>query len=149
MSGSGTETAALREQDLAGLNLFRSVDVSLMVPQLAGCAIRNLQAGDVLIRRGENNRLLYLLLSGRVAVHISGKGEAIVELGAGESVGELSLIDGQPASADVVASEPCRVLVVDEELLWLLVDTSHAVSSNLLRSLVRRLRFDNDLIRED
>lgn len=147
---SGQVTALLPESELAGLMLFTSVEYEALAPQLAGCLVRTLVAGDVLIRRGDRNRLLYLLLSGRVAVHIDDAGgEAIVELEAGESVGEMSLIDGQPASADVVAMEPCRVLVVDDELLWLLVDTFHAVSSNLLHLLVRRLRFDNDVIRED
>ncbi len=41
------------------------------------------------------------------------------------------------------------MLVIDEELVWLLVNTSHAVSSNLLFTLAKRLRFGTDVIVED
>ena len=72
----------------------------------------------------------------------------IVILGAGETVGELSLIDKGPTSAFVVAHEPTRVLVLSEATMWALVTASHAVSLNLLRTLSTRLRRDNRLIDE-
>jgi diguanylate cyclase (GGDEF)-like protein len=64
-------------------------------------------------------------------------------------VGEISLIDRQPASAYVVAAEPTRVLVVDEDLLWMLTEVSHAVSSNLLRTLAARMRSGNKMLLRD
>jgi diguanylate cyclase (GGDEF)-like protein len=39
------------------------------------------------------------------------------------------------------------VLVLDEELLWMLARSSHAVAYNLLRTMASRLRGGNDLIR--
>jgi diguanylate cyclase (GGDEF)-like protein len=64
-------------------------------------------------------------------------------------VGEISLIDQQPTSACVIAAAPSRVLVIDEELLWLLADSSHAVSSNLLRTVAARLRIGNKMLEDD
>ena len=69
-------------------------------------------------------------------------------LGAGETVGELSLIDKGSTSAYVVAHEPSRVLVLSEATMWSLVTASHAISLNLLRTLSTRLRRDNRLIHE-
>jgi signal transduction histidine kinase len=71
-----------------------------------------------------------------------------VILGAGETVGELSLIDKGSTSAYVVAHEPSRVLVLSEATMWSLVTASHAISLNLLRTLSTRLRRDNRLIHE-
>ena len=60
--------------------------------------------------------------------------------------GEISLIDGLPASAFVVAAVPSRALVIDEQLLWILADSSHAVANNLLRTLAARLRGGNRIL---
>ena len=40
-------------------------------------------------------------------------------------------------------------MVVDEELLWLLANTSHAIATNLLGILARRMRHGNTLIAAD
>jgi len=40
------------------------------------------------------------------------------------------------------------VLAIDEELLWILVETSHAIASNLLFTLTQRLRYGNQVIFE-
>lgn len=136
--------------DLAALALFRGVDVPIVEPLLRDCDIRDLDAGGVLIEAGENNSHLYVLLSGRLGVHVGSRGsEPIAVIEAGESVGEMSLIENQCASAHVVALEASRLLVIDEALMWLLADTSHAVSSNLLNTLARRLRYGNSVIHDD
>ena len=141
---------ALAGTDLTALALFRGVDVPVVEPLLRGCDIHELAAGGVLIEAGENNSHLYVLLSGRLGVHVGSQGsEPIAIIEAGESVGEMSLIENQCASAHVVALDPSRLLVIDEALMWLLADTSHAVSGNLLNTLARRLRFGNNVIHQD
>ena len=136
--------------ELAGLALFRTVDLSAVEPLLHDCDVRELAAGQTLIRAGEPNRFLYMLLGGRLGVHVGSIGsEPIATIESGDSVGEISLIDNQPASAHVVALCDSRVLLVDEELMWLLADTSHAISSNLLNILARRMRYGNNLIHQD
>ena len=35
------------------------------------------------------------------------------ELGAGDFLGEIALIDGGPRTATAIAAEPCRLLVLD------------------------------------
>ena len=61
-----------------------------------------------------------------------------VSTGCEEYAGDMSLIDGKPASAYVIADQPCRLLVIDEELMWILAESSHPVCINLLSTLVRR-----------
>jgi signal transduction histidine kinase len=134
---------------LASLALFRSVDVDELASILRGCEVRNVPSGAVLIAEEQPNDRLYLVLSGELGVHLgSAASPPIVTLGQGETVGELSLIDGRPTSAFVVAHMPTRVLVLSESTMWALVTASHAVSLNLLRTLSTRLRRDNWLIHE-
>ena len=39
--------------------------------------------------------------------------------------------------------------MVDEELMWMLTEASHAISNNLLHTLAKRIRDGNDVIRQD
>ena len=142
--------AVLDTEELERLELFRSVKSTLFEPILRGCPILSLAPQEVLISAGQPNEFLYLVPSGRLSIHLdSANGPAVASLEAGESAGEMSVIDDRPASAYVVADVATRVLVVDEELMWMLTEASHAVSNNLLHTLVRRIREGNDVIRHD
>jgi diguanylate cyclase (GGDEF)-like protein len=136
--------------ELERLELFAAADLAALEPLLHSCAVRALASGEVLIEAGQQNRHLHLVLSGALSVHLeSPDARAITLLRAGSTAGEISLIDGEPASAYVIADGPTRVLVIDEELLWLLADSSHAVAYNLLRTLASRLRGGNDIIQRN
>ena len=136
-------------EELAKLALFRSVNVEELAPFLHDCEVRSIPSGEVLIEADQPNDRLFLVLTGEFGVHLDSPDSApIVILGAGETVGELSLIDKGATSAYVVAHEPSRVLVLSEATMWSLVTASHAISLNLLRTLSTRLRRDNRLIHE-
>lgn len=141
----GVSAAELGRQEL-----LRGVDPAALVPFLSASRILHLETGEVLIEAGRTSGELYLLLEGTLGVHLGGAQEpALLHVEAGETTGELSLIDGKPGSAHVIAATPCRILALDEEIVWLLVNTFHAVSTNLLFTLARRLRHGNALICED
>ncbi|MCP5149676.1 MAG: diguanylate cyclase [Ectothiorhodospiraceae bacterium] len=143
-------TATPSIAELAKLDLFESVELRTVASLLRGSPVRSLAAGDLLISAGEPNRFLYLVLSGRLSVRLrSPQAAPITWIGPGETVGELSLIDRAPASAYVVVEQAARVVCVDEDLTWMLVDTSHAVASNLLRLLARRLRLGNEMLSDE
>jgi sigma-B regulation protein RsbU (phosphoserine phosphatase) len=91
---------------------------------VSGSEVRRLVAEEVLLRAGQSNETMYLVMEGLVRVHVAGAERPYLRLGPGECVGELSLIDGQPASADLIADEPTVVLTIDREQLWWLVDAS-------------------------
>jgi diguanylate cyclase (GGDEF)-like protein len=136
--------------ELTDFALFRAVDRRVLRPLLGDCPVRELRAGQVLIAAGVLNEHLYLLLSGRLAIHLgSASSKAILTLEPGESVGELSLIDREPTSAMVVARSSSRVLRVHRDVVWRLVGVSHAFSRNLLATLSKRIRHDNQVIRDD
>jgi len=133
------------EEDLANIDLLRSVDPKAVEPLLRYCEPRCLKSGEILIYAGDSNRYLYLLLSGRLSVHLdTADNEPIAFIEAGESVGEISLIDNRPTSACVRAVQASRLMVIDEQLMWMLVNTSHAISTNLLFTLALRLRSGNN-----
>ncbi len=116
------QKAALNKKDLKNSLLLRGIELEPVLGLLEDCPVRELKEGTVLIHAGKPNRLLYLVLSGRLRIHIENLDlEPIAILEPGEIAGELSLIDNQVTSASVVAHEDCRLLELDEKTMWTLV----------------------------
>ena len=89
-----------------------------------------------------------MLIAGRLRVYLYTIGETLSIIEAGESVGEISIIDKQPTTAHVVAETRCRLLVMSEQILWSMVSGSHAVAINMLSLLASRLRESNTRLTE-
>lgn len=105
----------------------------------------SLAAGTTLIEQGEEGDALFLVLQGSVEVH---KGEHLVaEEGAGAYFGELALLDGEPRSATVVASEDVTVAVLGVRMFRTLLREFPEMALQLLAGLagdVRRARDELD-----
>jgi CRP-like cAMP-binding protein len=65
-------------------------------------------AGTKFIEEGGTNKHLWVVVAGKCAVQSAGT--LIAELGPGAAVGEISLVSGAPAVADVIAVEPAVLL---------------------------------------
>lgn len=65
-------------------------------------------ANTTFISEGDGNEHLWVVVAGRCEVRSAGA--VIAELGPGAAVGEISLVSGAPAVADVVAVEPAVLL---------------------------------------
>jgi len=133
---------------LSRLPLFRNVDLWTVRPLLERCAELDFPTGHVLLEPGRDDQHAYLLLRGRLTVHLDPQQPPIATLERGECVGEMSFFGGHTASAFVVCSEPCRVLAVDEGSFWDLINASHEIAINLLYILSRRVRTGNTTIGE-
>ena len=131
-------TAALASPLLAG------VDPALAHSVLATCAALELIAGTTLLAPGDHNSSLFLVTAGRLLVYLEDpSGKHYLALESGDCVGEMSFIDGRPASAHVLASTDTRVLEVANEPVWRLIDGTPEFARNLLRVLASRVRNDN------
>lgn len=117
------------------------------MPLLSDCNIRKIADRETLIKTGDINNNVYLILSGEFNVHLTPEcTDPVTVLEPGQSIGEISIIDHQPASAYVSAAKDSRVLVIDEEVMWSLIGSSHAIANNLLVVLSQRLRHGNSVI---
>lgn len=131
---------ALTEKNL----LFTGVDFASVEYMLEHSVIRDLAAGEKLLQPDIPNHHVYLILEGKLSIHLNTQ-ETLehTSLVAGECVGEISLVDGKPPSALVVAAEPTRVLSIPHETVWSLVERSHEIALNLLDILAGRMRSDH------
>ena len=127
--------------------LFANISLESVEHLLEGCERRNLERGEHLLEAGAANSNLYLVLDGELRVYLTDRNlPAQAVLGAGDCVGEMSLLDGQAASALVLAARDTQLLVVPHEVLWSLVDCSHGVARNLLAILSGRMRASNQAL---
>ncbi len=139
----------ISEDELEQIKLFNGVRLSSIKPLLDNCPVLYLEKDETLIEAGEPEEFMYLLLSGRLQVLLQKNADQpITVLESGDSVGEISILDHQPTSGYVIADKPSRVLRIDEETLWKIVETSHIASNNLLRTLAYRLRFGNSVMHQ-
>lgn len=133
---------------IADFPLFDRLSPRVRRALVSAASTRRLAAGARLLVRGEINTSLFVILDGAVDVVLPGIDAPHVRLGPGECVGELSIIDGQPVSADVTAVEPTTVLQLDHIQVWSLIDSSATFARNLLRTLAGRVRRDHAVLAE-
>jgi CRP/FNR family cyclic AMP-dependent transcriptional regulator len=98
---------------------------------------RFLELGEVVLVDGESAPALFVLLEGGLRIEKAGVVIATVTE-PGACVGEMSLLLGVAATADVVASEPSVVAVIDNAHATLEGDAGLPIV--LARLLARRLR---------
>jgi CRP-like cAMP-binding protein len=96
------------------------------------------ESGDTIVKKGDEGTGFYLVLDG--AVEIRSNGNTISRLGPGQFFGEMSVVDAQPRSADVVAVEPSRVLFLSAWSFKSLVSERPRIAVKMLQEFVRRLR---------
>jgi CRP/FNR family cyclic AMP-dependent transcriptional regulator len=102
---------------------------------------RKYETGEFIVRKGEVTVGFYLILEG--SVEIRSNDTTLSKLGAGQFFGEMSVVDNQPRSADVVAVEPSRCLVLSAWSFNALVSKHPKIALKILQEFVRRLRDTN------
>ena len=122
---------------LRSVPLLRGLD-PVELERLGGLAIElDYADGEVLIRQGEPGDRFFLIDSGTVTVERNGR--AIARRGPGDHLGEISLLDGRPRTATVVAEGPVHAIVLDRRDFDRLLDEQPAVARQLVGALVERL----------
>jgi CRP-like cAMP-binding protein len=89
------------------------------------------------LRQGISGSAFYIVLEGEAAVVIDG--QHVSTLGRGEVFGEVSLLLGEPPTADIVALRPLRCLVLAGDRLADFLIEHPRVAYRILQSEARKL----------
>ncbi len=126
--------------------LFKGLDEAQISQVLAQADVRSYNGGDVIARQFEKGNDMFVVSSGTVVV----KGfndEVLAELSQGSLIGEVSLVDDSPRSANVVAKGPVECIVINGAQLKGLMGSDDAMRAaiyeRLSRVLAGRLRAAN------
>jgi CRP/FNR family transcriptional regulator len=109
---------------------------------------KHFEPGAVVMRQGEASDVLHVITRGHVRVERSQPGEAplvLAELGVGDVVGEMGLLDSAPRTATVTALEETETLEIHATVMALVLMEYPQIAAALLRTLSRRLRSADEL----
>lgn len=141
-AAGGTVADALSLADVAILGPLPEEERQRVATQ---CAYRRVAAGDVLLARYGVGSAVLFILTGRVrVVHRFGREDevTIATVAAGETIGEISAVDGGVVSASIVAELDCVVAVLPNEAFRALIARRGEVALALLRrwaAIIREL----------
>jgi CRP/FNR family transcriptional regulator, cyclic AMP receptor protein len=110
---------------------------------ISRCRPVEVQAGRSLLAQEEVGSRMYVIVAGCVDIqgyYSSGEPIYLAQRGAGELIGELSLIDGKPHVADVVAASQCVLLPLDRAQFRDLVAADPRFALNVMTCLAGKLR---------
>jgi CRP/FNR family transcriptional regulator, cyclic AMP receptor protein len=121
---------------LSGLPLFTDVSKRRLRKIAHDAEVREFAPGETVVATGAPPDWFYVVLGGEAKV--TGKPEAR-SLGTGDYFGEMALIDGEPRSASVVATEDLHVMRLPRRAFLELLE-EEGVAAQLLAELGERVR---------
>ena len=121
------------------LENFSSAEVRLLAHFME---VYHAPPGVEIIREGEGGDFILMVLQGRVEVHKRDRWNtpqliAVVE--AGRTLGEMSMIDGEPRFASCIAVEPVQIAVLRRESLARIIVEQPLLGAKILMELVLML----------
>lgn len=133
---------------LADIDLFAGL-TPMQLDWVAQRAHRRVfEAGRNVMTIEQPGEAVYIILHGTVKIHVEqGERDVILSiLGAGDLLGEMSLIDSVGRSASAVTLESSLLLWMDKVTFNYILDNFPAVARNLVRILSARVRLSDQLI---
>lgn len=121
--------------------LFADMPLSAMKAFYNVCQDRTLVEGELLIEQGRPGVALFVIRQGEVSVlRVEGdQAKEVAVLGAGDHVGEMSLVDEAPTSARVVAKTEVRLFEVSRDQFLRFLQAHDKFAVRVLRVFVRTM----------
>ena len=135
-----SDSAVLIREALTKAGLITGMDQTEINDLLQIAEEREFSDGITIIREDSKTRDLYIVLKGRATVTLSIpsgelKEEIVYTMHDGQIFGELSLVDGSPRSASVIAQDKVTTCRFDFELLNTLLEKKPRIGYLLMRNI--------------
>ena len=134
---------------LAGIKLFEGMSPKQLDWVAQRAHRRVFPVGTNVLTIEQPGEAVYVILYGTLKIHIDqGDGRDVILsiLGAGDLLGEMSLIDSVGRSANAVTLENSLMLWMDKRTFNYLVDEVPPVARNLVQIMSSRVRLSDQLI---
>lgn len=134
------------------MDIFTALKTSPLFRELDRRALRSIAThaewverggGQYLFRVGDDSDALYLVVSGRIRVVRPQANRApllLGEIGAGDTVGEMTIVTGEPHSSDAYALRDTALIRISREVFETLVARHPTAMLRVTRMIVERLR---------
>jgi CRP/FNR family transcriptional regulator, cyclic AMP receptor protein len=124
-------------------SLFRSLPAGDLEALAAASRSRTFRRGQIVFTAGDPGDTLIVVISGRIKVVVrsaDGGELTLTIIGPGDVLGELSVADGGPRSADAETLDECRLLLMPRETILDVCSRAPAVAQALTASIAAMLR---------
>lgn len=138
---------------LHAIPLFADLEDSELMDVLRNAQPVQHDAGHVICRQGDPGDCMYVIQSGDLTINIKaadGRSIPVATLKAGDLLGEMTLVDAQPRSADVIAATQVRMFRIDRSAFDSMRKLLHPAVFKMLRRIglttCARLRKVNETV---
>ncbi len=131
------------EKFLAKLPLFKKFSQADLNKLIEKSHVKNFAPQEVIIHFGHPGRFLGIVLDGEAEAVITSKTGERVRLGMlerGDFLGEMSLLTGEPTSADVIALKKCNLLLIPQQAFLTIVAVNPEAVKVMAKTITERLR---------
>ena len=126
------------EEVLANVDLFSGLEKGDLERIARSAVPRSYAPGEQIVKEGDQAVAFYIITKGKVDVR---KGDKSVNtLGAGESFGEMALLDGYPRSTSLYALEETDCLAMTRWDFTAELNTNPSIAVAMLPILSKRIR---------
>ena len=132
---------------LKKVSLFSNLSEAHLSSIAEFCVERSFSEGGVIIKQGDPGIGLYVICSGKVKIvkeTAGGEKLDIAELGPGDFFGEMTVLDSAPRSANVIALEESKCLVLSAWDFNARMNVHPEIALKILPVVVKRFRETNE-----
>jgi len=123
---------------LRGVPLFANLDEHELEQVGRHADEASVAEGQVLVTQDDSGNSFYVIIEGRADVIRDG--QKLAELGDGDFLGEMALLEDLPRSATVVTTTPTRVLEMHRRDFSSVLDDAPHLARKMLATMAHRLR---------
>ena len=140
--GDATQFAVQMHRMISYSPLFENINLPEIRLMSHYMQVYRAAPGDEVIREGDAGDFMIFLIEGRVEVFKQDRWNSprlIAMIGPGQSLGEMSMIDGEPRFASCIAGEPCLMAALSRENLARIILDQPILGAKILMELVLML----------
>ena len=131
------------EESLGGIAVFKDLPARDLEVLVKCCQWHRYAASQQIVGHMDETTDIFFIVDGKVRVvsySLSGKEVTFRDIGAGEMFGEFAAIDGQPRSADVVATTDALIASMSANVFWEVLADHPTVTATILKRLTKQIR---------
>jgi CRP-like cAMP-binding protein len=133
-------------EDIRKYDFFKNLPDSVLVELSQEIQELSLESGEELFRKGDPGDALYVIQTGWIKLvgeDADGSEVVLNQVGPGNIIGEMAMIDQEPRSAGVVAITPTKLLRLHSEKFVEVLKQEPSIGIQVIRDISERLRFAN------
>ena len=143
------EFKSLSHKLLQNLPLFGELEETEQIEIWDHVLTRSYKKSNIILFEEDPGDSLFIIKEGKVKItRLSEEGKEVILsiLGEGEFFGEMSLLDGESRSANVIALSDCEVFILKRDNFLNILKSSPQIAITLLEELAHRIRMSDQQI---